>query len=74
VAFGLSDRRAPHAGSNLSGSSLLVPLTAQAQLVTDAATVSRFVANLPADYPPHLRAQVLQSSDLLMRAARIRPP
>jgi aminopeptidase N len=33
--------------------------------------VTRFVDTLPADYPPKLRAKVLQSSDLLMRAARL---
>ncbi len=36
-----------------------------------AATVTRFIDTLPADYPPRLRALVLQSADLLMRAARI---
>ena len=36
-----------------------------------AATVSHFIDNLPADYPPRMRALVLQSSDLLMRSARI---
>ncbi len=36
-----------------------------------AATVSGFVDNLPVDYPPRMRALILQSSDLLMRAARI---
>jgi aminopeptidase N len=36
-----------------------------------AAMVSRFIDNLPPDYPPRLRAMVLQSSDLLMRSARI---
>lgn len=35
------------------------------------AAVTRFVDTLPADYPPKLRAKVLQSSDLLMRAARL---
>ena len=39
-----------------------------------AAAVSRFIDTLPADYPPRLRAKVLQSSDLLMRAARSRAP
>jgi aminopeptidase N len=39
-----------------------------------AAAVSRFVDDLPADYPPRLRALILQSSDLLMRAARIQAP
>jgi hypothetical protein len=33
--------------------------------------VTRFVEALPADYPPKLRAKVLQSSDQLMRAARL---
>lgn len=35
-----------------------------------AAAVTRFVDTLPADYPPRLRAKVLQASDLLLRAAR----
>jgi aminopeptidase N len=35
------------------------------------AAVTRFLDSLPADYPPKLRAKVLQSSDLLMRAARL---
>ena len=39
-----------------------------------AATVSSFIDNLPADYPPRMRALILQSSDLLMRAARTRAP
>jgi len=39
-----------------------------------AATVSRFIENLPADYPPRMRALILQSSDLLIRAARTRAP
>ena len=39
-----------------------------------AAAVSRFVDDLPADYPPRLRALILQSSDLLMRAAHIEAP
>jgi len=39
-----------------------------------AATVSNFINMLPADYPPELRRLVLQSSDLLMRAARRRIP
>jgi aminopeptidase N len=33
--------------------------------------VTRFVDSLPPDYPPKLRAKVLQSSDMLMRAARL---
>jgi len=37
-----------------------------------AAAVTRFIDRLPPDYPPRLREKVLQSSDLLMRAARIR--
>jgi aminopeptidase N len=37
-----------------------------------AAIVTRFVDSLPPDYPPRLRAKVLQSSDLLMRAARVK--
>jgi len=36
-----------------------------------AAAVTIFIDTLPADYPPRLRAKVLQSSDLLMRAARV---
>lgn len=36
-----------------------------------AAAVTRFIDTLPADYPPRLRAKVLQSADLLMRAARV---
>lgn len=36
-----------------------------------AAAVSRYIDGLPPDYPPRLREKVLQSSDLLMRAARI---
>lgn len=39
-----------------------------------AAAVTRFIDTLPADYPPRLRAKVLQSSDLLMRAARFGRP
>ncbi|HSB99857.1 MAG TPA: M1 family aminopeptidase [Burkholderiaceae bacterium] len=39
-----------------------------------ALTVRRFVAGLPPGYPPSLRRQILQSSDLLMRAARWSPP
>ena len=38
-----------------------------------ALTVRRFVAGLPPAYPPLLRRQILQSSDLLMRAARWSP-
>jgi len=37
-----------------------------------AAAVTNFVDTLPADYPPKLRALVLQNSDLSMRAARTR--
>lgn len=36
-----------------------------------AAAVTHFIDTLPADYPPKLRAKVLQSSDLLMRAVQI---
>ena len=36
-----------------------------------AAVVAHFIDSLPPDYPPRLRAKVLQSSDLLMRAARV---
>jgi len=36
-----------------------------------AAMVEHFVDRLPPDYPPRLRAKVLQSADLLMRAARV---
>jgi aminopeptidase N len=36
-----------------------------------AAAVTGFIDTLPADYPPRLRELVLQSSDLLMRAARL---
>ena len=39
-----------------------------------AAAVASFVDTLPADYPPRLRALVLQKADLLMRAARTRAP
>jgi aminopeptidase N len=39
-----------------------------------AAAVTRFIDTLPPDYPPRLRAKVLQSADLLMRAARTRSP
>ena len=39
-----------------------------------AAAVSRFVDDLPADYPPRMRALILQSSDLLMRAAHAQEP
>jgi aminopeptidase N len=35
-----------------------------------ATMVTRFIDELPADYPPNMRALVLQSSDILMRAAR----
>ena len=42
------------------------------RLVRDS--VSRFVDDLPADYPPRLRALILQSSDLLMRAALVQAP
>jgi aminopeptidase N len=37
-----------------------------------AAAVANFIDSLPADYPPRLRALVLQSSDVLMRAAALR--
>lgn len=37
-----------------------------------AATVQQFIDGLPPDYPPQLRALVLQRADLLMRAARWR--
>jgi aminopeptidase N len=36
-----------------------------------AAAVTRFIDSLQADYPPRLRAKILQSSDLVMRAARL---
>lgn len=36
-----------------------------------AAAVRRYVASMPADYPPRLRRQVLQSSDLLDRASQL---
>ena len=36
-----------------------------------AASVAKFIDTLPADYPTRLRELVLQSSDVLMRAARI---
>ncbi|MCU0974535.1 MAG: hypothetical protein MUF80_11370, partial [Burkholderiales bacterium] len=39
-----------------------------------AAAVSHFVDDLPADYPPRMRALILQSSDLLMRAALVHAP
>ena len=39
-----------------------------------AAAVSRFIGDLPADYPPRMRALILQSSDLLMRAAHAHAP
>jgi len=35
-----------------------------------AAAVTTFVDLLPVDYPPQLRALILQRSDFLMRAAR----
>jgi aminopeptidase N len=37
-----------------------------------ATLVTQFIDTLPADYPPRLRELVLQSSDLLMRAARFK--
>ncbi len=37
-----------------------------------AAMVTQFFDKLPPDYPPRLRAKVLQSADLLMRAARVK--
>lgn len=36
-----------------------------------AAAVASFIDALPADYPPRLRALVVQRADLLMRAARV---
>jgi aminopeptidase N len=36
-----------------------------------AAVVRRYVASMPPDYPPRLRQQVLQASDLLERASRV---
>jgi aminopeptidase N len=39
-----------------------------------AAVVARFIDTLPPDYPPRLRAKLLQGSDLLMRAARSQAP
>jgi aminopeptidase N len=36
-----------------------------------AAAVTHFIDTLPADYPQDLRGKVLQSSDMLMRAARL---
>ncbi len=39
-----------------------------------AAAVSHFVDDLPADYPPRMRELILQSSDLLMRAALVHAP
>jgi aminopeptidase N len=39
-----------------------------------AAAVTRFIDTLPADYPARLRGKVLQSADVLMRAARIGGP
>ena len=38
-----------------------------------AEAVQQFLAEMPPDYPPRLRALVLQRADLLMRAARLRP-
>jgi aminopeptidase N len=37
-----------------------------------AEVVRQYLASLPPDYPPKLREQVLQASDLLQRAARVR--
>ena len=37
-----------------------------------AGSVRRYLAATPADYPPRLRRLVLQSSDILERAARVR--
>jgi aminopeptidase N len=37
-----------------------------------AAAVASYIDRLPPDYPPRLREKVLQSSDLLMRAAQSR--
>ena len=39
-----------------------------------AAAVRRFLDQLESGYPPRLRAKILQSSDLLFRAARIAEP
>ena len=39
-----------------------------------AGVVRRFLGGLDAGYPSRLRAKVLQSADLLFRAARIVPP
>jgi aminopeptidase N len=36
-----------------------------------AAAVTSFINALPADYPPGLRAKVLQASDILMRASQV---
>jgi aminopeptidase N len=36
-----------------------------------AAAVKRFIETLPGDYPPKLRAKVLQASDMLMRASQV---
>jgi hypothetical protein len=35
------------------------------------AAATCFVDTPPADYPPRLRAKILQSSDLVMRSARV---
>lgn len=37
-----------------------------------AEVVQRYLASLPADYPPKLREQVLQASDLLQRASLVK--
>jgi aminopeptidase N len=39
-----------------------------------AENVRQYLASVPPDYPPKLREQVLQASDLLQRAARIQRP
>jgi aminopeptidase N len=39
-----------------------------------ATAVRQYLASVPPDYPPKLREQVLQASDLLQRAARVQRP
>jgi aminopeptidase N len=39
-----------------------------------AEAVRQYLASLPPDYPPKLRERILQASDLLQRAARVRRP
>jgi aminopeptidase N len=39
-----------------------------------AENVRQYLASVPPDYPPKLREQVLQASDLLQRAARVQRP